>query len=101
MTTTTKARKATKAKVHRVELFDREFLIFARTKAGAVHDLFDLLKDDVHVDVASGQQIYEAGRDGAEILNADKFANVVDPAQMELSGVEVDEVGTTYADPRG
>lgn len=88
MTATTKTRKAAKAKVHRVELFDRTFLIFARTKAGAVHDLFDLLKDDVHVDVASGQAIYEAGRDGAEILNADKFANVVDPNQPDLPGVD-------------
>lgn len=77
-----------KAKVHHVQLFDRSFLIMARSKAGAKRDLFDALKDDAHADVATGQQIYEAGRDGQQIINLDKFANVVDPNQMDLDGLD-------------
>lgn len=77
-----------KAKVHEVTLFGHSFLVMARSRAGAMRDLYDHLRDDIHADVASGQAIYNAGRCGVEILGIDKYANVVDPNQIDLEGLD-------------
>jgi len=79
-----------KAKVHHVTLFDREFLVMARSKAGALRDLFENLKESVQVEVATGQQVYEAGRAGKYIVGIDKYENDADPNQQELQPLDVD-----------
>lgn len=78
-----------KAKVHHVTLFDRSFLVMARSKAGALRDLFDYLKEDTHAELATGQDVYEAGRKGEEIIGLDKYSDDTDDGQGELSPLDV------------
>lgn len=84
-----------KAKVHAVELQGETHLVMARTKAGARRDLIEHIVGDAHVDIATGEQIYRAGREGREIIGVDKYAQQVDPNQMPLDGVSetVDDAG--------
>lgn len=79
-----------KAKVHSVTLFDRTFLVMARSKAGALRDLFENLKESIKVEPATGQQVYEAGRDNKFIVGLDKYESDVDPNQQELSPLDVE-----------
>lgn len=80
-----------KAKVHNVTLFDHSYLVMARSKAGALRDLFDHIKEEAHSDVATGQQVYEAGRNGQEIIGIDKYSADadVDPNQQKLPNLDV------------
>lgn len=77
-----------KAKVHTVTLFGRNFLVMARSKAGAMRDLYDHLRDDIHADVATGQDIYNAGRDGTAIIGIEKYARQIDPNQLEIGDLD-------------
>lgn len=79
-----------KAKVFNITLFDRSFLVMARTKAGALKALFDSLKEDVSTEQATGQEVYEAGRAGQYIIGHDDWADETDPRQQKLEPLDVD-----------
>lgn len=76
-----------KAKVHAIELNGETHLVMARTKAGARRDLSEFLFDDAAIEVATGEQIYQAGRDGREIIGLDRYQVQEDPNQIPLTGV--------------
>lgn len=84
-----------KAKTHAVTINGLTRLVMAQTKAGAVRDVVEELAEDMrasaHVELATGEQLYVAGRDGETILNHDKFSRVVDPNQLPLTGVPESE----------
>lgn len=87
-----KRRPSRPARVFRVGLFDRTALIAARSERGALRDYFASLEDDAHVEVADGRAVYEAGRNGTEIINAELLSGGVDPNQNEIAGLDdVDE----------
>lgn len=77
-----------KAKVHDVTLFGRSYLVMARSKAGAIRDLYEYLREEIHADVATGKAIYEAGRTGAQIIGIEKYARQVDPDQLEIGDLD-------------
>lgn len=76
-----------KAKIHAVEMKGETHLVMAMTKAGARRDLIEHIVGDAHVDIATGEQVYQAGRDGREIIGIDRYANTEDPNQLPLDGV--------------
>lgn len=77
-----------KAKVHAIELHGETHLIMARTKAGARRDLIEHIVGDVdQVAIATGEQIYQAGREGREIIGIDRYTSQEDPNQIPLDGV--------------
>lgn len=80
-----------KAKTHAVTINGTKRLVMALTKAGAVRDAVDEMAEELrknaHVAIATGEEIYLAGKNGEPILNHDRFKNAVDPNQMPLTGV--------------
>lgn len=79
-----------KAKIHAVELCGKTFLVNAITKQGAVRDLLEHLKDSVEVKVATGEQLFAAGRDGGSIIGEDRYKRAEDPNQIPLDGLDVE-----------
>lgn len=90
-----------KAKVHVVSIGTESHLVMAHTKAGAVRDLLEHLRDNgtVSADLATGYDIFCAGRDGIEIIGLDKYQRQEDPNQMPLDGVPEAAEGTAPASP--
>lgn len=80
--------RALKAKVHAVELHGKTHLVMALTRQGACRDLAEHLAKDAVADIATGEQLYNAGKEGVPILGEDKYKRVVDPSQLPLSGVD-------------
>lgn len=81
-----------KAKTHAVSFEGREpVLVMAQTRAGAVRDAIEHinreLRETAHVDLATGEQIYQAGVNGEIIIGSDRYKRQVDPNQMDLTGV--------------
>lgn len=76
-----------KAKTYAVTFADRAYLVMAVTKAGAARDLLEHLSGKAHADLATGEQIYAAGKNGDEIIGADRYKRVVDPDQMPPVGI--------------
>lgn len=80
-----------KSKTHAVTIGGKTYLVQAITKAGAIRDVIDRICDELReqavVDLATGEQIYLAGKSGQEIIGHDRFKNAVDPNQMGLSGI--------------
>lgn len=76
-----------KAKTHAVKLCGLTFLVHAITKAGAIRDLMEHLRDQASADLATGEQIYLAGAIGQEIIGIDRYKNSVDPNQPGLTGI--------------
>ena len=80
---------AIKAKVHAVTFGDgNRVLVSALTVTGALKAACDEkvkeLRDGATVDLATGEQLYEAGMSGEAIIGHDRYANAVDPRQMVL-----------------
>lgn len=82
---------AVKAKAHAVTINGKTHLVMAQTKAGAIRDVLKVLTDelakDAHVDLATGEQLYEAGVKGQEVIGSDRFKRAVDPNQLGLTGI--------------
>jgi predicted neutral ceramidase superfamily lipid hydrolase len=82
---------AIKAKAHAVTIDGKLHLVMAQTKAGAIRDVVaELVKElvkDAHCDLATGEQLYAAGRDGTAVIGSDRFKRQVDPNQMPLAGI--------------
>lgn len=78
---------ALKAKTYAVEFGGKTYLVQAITKAGAARDLLEHLAGSAHADLATGEQLYAAGQRGEAIIGADKYARVVDPNQLNLTGI--------------
>lgn len=80
-----------KAKCHAVTIDGETRLVMAQTKAGALRDTLEVLTDEMrqraHVDLATGEQIYNAGQKGEPIIGDDKFKRTVDPNQLPLAGI--------------
>lgn len=80
---------AAKAKVYNVHAFGESYLVMAMTKQGAARDLIEHLQDEgvLHTAVASGLDVYNAARDGVDIIGIDRYQRAEDPDQMPLDGV--------------
>jgi hypothetical protein len=80
-----------KAKVHAVTINGDTRLVMAQTKAGAIRDVLEVLNEEMrktaHVDLATGEQIYNAGQKGEAVIGDDRFKRTVDPNQMPLQGI--------------
>lgn len=80
-----------KAKPHQVSIHGKTYLVEAQTKAGAIRDVVEMLADEMRksavCDLATGEQLYHAGRDGTPILNIGKYKRSIDPNQMGLAGI--------------
>jgi hypothetical protein len=77
-----------KAKVHSVTLPSGErHLVMAHTKAGALRGLRDHVLGEAVVDLATGEEIFDAGVEGRSIIDRDKFRVATDPNQIPLEGV--------------
>lgn len=77
-----------KAKVHTVTLPNGDrHLVMARTKAGAKRGLRDFILGECEVDLATGEEIFDAGVAGLEIIDRDKYRSTADPNQIPLQGV--------------
>ena len=80
-----------KAKCHAVTIDGETRLVMAQTRAGAIRDVLAVLADEMrkraHVDLATGEQIYNAGQKGEPIIGDDKFKRTVDPNQLPLAGI--------------
>lgn len=80
-----------KAKVHAVTINGATHLVMAQTKAGAVRDvvahLADELRKEAFVDLATGEQLYNAGQKGEPVIGDDRFKRAVDPNQLPLAGI--------------
>lgn len=82
-----------KAKTHAVFIKqnDKTYLVQAQTRSGAVRDVVDELakqmRESAVVDLATGEQIYLAGKNNEPIIGSDRFKNNADPNQMPLAGI--------------
>ena len=56
------------ARLHWVEVFDQRFPVNAKTRQAALVAIIKKLRREAKVSVASMNEIYQAGRDGVEIL---------------------------------
>lgn len=75
-------RKPTK-KIHRVILGDRDFFIYALTKQGAIRDVVEYLKQGALCRVATGEDMFNLGRNGGEVINLES-ASEPDSAQPDI-----------------
>lgn len=86
-------------KIHRVILGDRDFFIYALTKQGAIRDVVEYLKQGALCRVATGEDMFNLGRNGGEVLNLesapapdsaqpDFFENEASQQPFEEQGVE-------------
>ena len=75
-------RKPTK-KIHRVIIGDRDFFIYALTKQGAIRDVLEYLKQNALCRVATGEDMFNLGRNGGEVINLES-APVPDSAQPDF-----------------
>lgn len=79
------------AKVHQVSLDGVTYLVEAQTKAGAIRDVIEVIVGGMRkravCDLATGEQLYHAGKKGLEVIGSGRFKNSVDPNQMGLSGI--------------
>lgn len=80
-----------KAKVYQVSIDGVTYLVEAQTIAGAARDvvaeLAGKLRERAVVDLATGEQLYHAGRKGLPVLNSGRYANAEDPNQLGLTGI--------------
>lgn len=87
---------APKAKAYSVSVLGTSYLVFALTKQGAINNLIDHLRDGdaIYSEVATGEQLYNAGREGISIIAEEKYRRVVDKDQLPLEGLDTAVGGT-------
>lgn len=77
----------TNAKVMTVKVSGELFFVQAKTKSAALRYVALYLMADAVVDLATGEQIYQAGVNGSHIIGSDRFNNNVDRNQLPLEGI--------------
>lgn len=80
-----------KAKHYQVSIDGLTHLVIAQTQAGAVRDVIDHLTGDMRkravVDLATGEQLYEAGIKNHTIIGSERYKREQDPNQLPLAGI--------------
>jgi hypothetical protein len=80
-----------KAKVYQVSIDGVTYLVEALTVAGATRDVAEeiakKLRERAVVDLATGEQLYHAGKKGLPIINGGQYVRTEDPDQLPLAGV--------------
>lgn len=80
-----------KAKVYQVSIDGKTYLVEAQTLAGAARNVVDhvakKMRERAVVDLATGEQLYDAGRRGLPVLNSGRYVNAEDPNQIGLTGI--------------
>lgn len=80
-----------KAKTYQVNIDGVTYLCEALTMAGAVRDVVDEIakkwRERAVVDLATGEQIYYAGKKGVPIINSGHYKRGEDQNQMPLDGI--------------
>lgn len=80
------------AKIHAVTFRGSTQLVEAQTKQGAIRDAIaayaQQLQAEADCAVATGEQLYEAGRLGTPIINHGKYKAAVDPVQAPMPFAE-------------
>jgi hypothetical protein len=83
--------QAMKAKVYQVSIDGVTYLVEALTLAGATRDVVEeigkKMRERAVVDLATGEQLYHAGKKGLPVINGAQYVNVDDPEQMGLTGI--------------
>jgi hypothetical protein len=64
---------APKAKVYSVTILGKSFLVYAQNQPGAVRNVLDHLDSEISVGLATGEQLYRAGKSGAKFISGDKY----------------------------
>lgn len=77
-------------KIHRVILGDRDYFIYAMTKQGAVRDVLEYLKHGALCRVATGEDMYNLGRNGGEVINLDS-PPAADDSQPDMFNEQPDQ----------
>lgn len=77
---------APKAKVYRVTVAGATYLVYGLTQAGAIKNLLDHLYDTDNLDgrLATGEELFAAGKAGTELIAEGKYKRVDDPNQQPL-----------------
>lgn len=82
-----------KAKAHAVWIGQDLYLIEAQTRAVAISGVVEILaakmRKEARCDLVTGEQLYEAGKRGTEVLNSGKYKCAVDPNQLGLTADEL------------
>lgn len=67
------------------------YLVEAQTKAGAIRDVIAYLDEEIRktavADLATGEQLYQAGKTGQDVIGSGRFKNAADPNQLGLTGI--------------
>jgi hypothetical protein len=86
---------APKAKVYRINIAGVVYLVYALTQAGALRNLFKHLADDDRLDcrLATGEELFAAGKAGTELIAEGDYKRVDDPNQSNLPIDETDTAG--------
>lgn len=82
---------AAKAKVFQVSVDGVTYLVEALTVAGAsaavVDELAKKWRERAVVDLATGEQLYQAGKKGLPVINSERYKRGDDPNQIPLAGI--------------
>lgn len=86
---------APKAKVYRISIASTVYLVYALTQAGAMKNLLDHLDgtDKLDARLATGEELFAAGKAGTELIAEDKYKRVDDPNQSNLPLDDSDTAG--------
>jgi hypothetical protein len=86
---------APKAKVYRINIAGTTHLVYALTTQGAIKNLLDHLDGDGTLDVrlATGEELFAAGKAGLTLVAEENYKRVTDPAQSNLPITETDRAG--------
>jgi hypothetical protein len=80
-----------KAKVYQVSIDGVTYLCEAQTLAGAARDVVEEVAKGLRaravVDLATGEQLYHAGKKGLRVINSGRYDRADDPNQMGLTGI--------------
>jgi hypothetical protein len=83
-----------KAKVFQVfipAITSGTYLVEAQTKAGAIRGVIAHLDEQIRkaaaADLATGEQLYHAGKNGQDVIGSGRFKRAEDPNQMGLDGI--------------
>lgn len=84
-----------KAKVYRITIAGVVYLVYGLTQAGAMKNLFDSLYETDNLDarLATGEELFAAGKAGTSLIAEDKYKRVDDPNQHPLPIDDTDTAG--------
>lgn len=86
-----------KAKVYAVTILGRSLLVYGLTRASAINNAIESLDTEIDARIATGEEMYAAGKAGAEFIGESKYKRVSDPSQSDLPIPEVDDTDSAGA----